>query len=360
MNEPNLAQETAAAPAGKEHAGERPVYILALETSCDETAASIVRDGTEILANVVSSQIETHQRFGGVVPEVASRKHVESITWILQEALDQAQLHPSQLSAVAVTQGPGLVGALLVGMVAAKAFACAWGLPLIGVHHIAGHIYANALVHQLQYPFLSLVVSGGHTELVYVESEGRFRIIGQTRDDAAGEAYDKVARALKLPYPGGPHIDRLALESEEALTLPRAWLEPDSYDFSFSGLKSAVLAALNSAAMKGQTLAPGAVAKGFQDSVTEVLVEKALRAVKAYGAKQLLLAGGVAANKGLRARLEARCAKEGVPLLAPPHALCTDNAAMIAAAAFLKYRRAQFASLDMKADPQLKLEEWSV
>lgn len=218
MNETNFA----AAPAGEGilDAGRRPVYILAIETSCDETAVSIVRDGTEILANVVSSQIETHQRFGGVVPEVASRKHVESITWILQEALDKANLHPSKLSAVAVTQGPGLVGALLVGMVAAKAFACAWGLPLIGVHHIAGHIYANALVHRLEYPFLSLVVSGGHTELVYVESEGHFRIIGQTRDDAAGEAYDKVARALKLPYPGGPHIDRLALESEEALALP--------------------------------------------------------------------------------------------------------------------------------------------
>ncbi|MGF7036189.1 N6-L-threonylcarbamoyladenine synthase [Paenibacillus mucilaginosus] len=356
MNETNPAKE----PAAGADTTDTPVYILAIETSCDETAVSIIRDGTEILANVVSSQIETHQRFGGVVPEVASRKHVESITWILQEALDKAKLHPSQLSAVAVTQGPGLVGALLVGMVAAKAFACAWGLPLIGVHHIAGHIYANALVHRLEYPFLSLVVSGGHTELVYVESEGHFRIIGQTRDDAAGEAYDKVARALKLPYPGGPHIDRLALESEEALTLPRAWLEPDSYDFSFSGLKSAVLSAMNSAAMKGQTLSAGAVARGFQDSVVEVLVEKSLRAVKAYGAKQLLLAGGVAANKGLRSRLEARCAEAGVPLLAPPLALCTDNAAMIGAAAFLKFRRGQFASLDLKADPQLKLEEWSV
>src|SRR5206468_3877785 len=215
-----------------------PVYILAVETSCDETSVAIVKDGKEILSNIVSSQIETHQRFGGVVPEVASRKHVESITWIIEEAFDEAGVSPGELSAVAVTQGPGLVGSLLVGLVAAKALASALELPLIGVHHIAGHIYANELVHELEYPLIALVVSGGHTELVLVESEGHFRIIGQTRDDAAGEAYDKVARALKLPYPGGPHIDRLAHEATEAVTLPRAWLEPDSYDFSFSGLKS--------------------------------------------------------------------------------------------------------------------------
>ncbi|MGG2197001.1 tRNA (adenosine(37)-N6)-threonylcarbamoyltransferase complex transferase subunit TsaD [Paenibacillus validus] len=343
-----------------ERSGGEPVYILAVETSCDETSVAIVRDGQEILSNVVSSQVATHERFGGVVPEVASRKHVETITCIIEEAIEQSGVSPAALSAVAVTQGPGLVGSLLVGMVAAKTLALALELPLIGVHHIAGHIYANQLVHELAYPFVALVVSGGHTELVYVESEGVFRIIGQTRDDAAGEAYDKVARALKLPYPGGPHIDRLAHETGEGVTLPRAWLEPDSYDFSFSGLKSAVLAALNTAAMKGQPLAPEAVAKGFQDSVIDVLVEKALRAVKAYGAKQLLLAGGVAANKGLRAALEARCAQAGVPLLAPPLSLCTDNAAMIAAAAFLKYRRGQFAPLELKAEPLLKLEAWSV
>ncbi|MBP1153850.1 MULTISPECIES: tRNA (adenosine(37)-N6)-threonylcarbamoyltransferase complex transferase subunit TsaD [unclassified Paenibacillus] len=353
MNKDNKASHVTEADSA-------PVYILAVETSCDETSVAVIRDGQEILSNVVSSQVETHQRFGGVVPEVASRKHVESVTWILEEALSQAGVQPQQLAAVAVTQGPGLIGSLLVGVVAAKAFACALELPLIGVHHIAGHIYANELVHKLEYPFMALVVSGGHTELVYVESEGRFRIIGQTRDDAVGEAYDKVGRALKLPYPGGPHIDRLAHEAKEAVPLPRAWLEPDSYDFSFSGLKSAVLAVLNQASMKGQSLAPEAVAKGFQDSVIDVLVEKALRAVREYGVKQLLLAGGVAANKGLRAELEARCAKEGVPLLAPPLSLCTDNAAMIGAAAFLKYRRGQFASLDMKADPLLKLEAWSV
>ncbi|MDQ1910634.1 tRNA (adenosine(37)-N6)-threonylcarbamoyltransferase complex transferase subunit TsaD [Paenibacillus sp. GD4] len=334
--------------------------ILAVETSCDETSVAIVRDGKDILANVVSSQIETHQRFGGVVPEVASRQHVETITWIIEEALTEAGVQAADLDAIAVTQGPGLVGSLLVGMVAAKALAAALELPLIGVHHIAGHIYANQLVHELEYPFIALVVSGGHTELVFVESEGRFRIIGQTRDDAAGEAYDKVARALKLPYPGGPHIDRLAHEAEEAVTLPRAWLEPDSYDFSFSGLKSAVLAVLNQASMKGIALEPSAVARGFQDSVIDVLVEKSLRAVKAYGARQLLLAGGVAANKGLREALGARCADAGVPLLVPPLSLCTDNAAMIAAAAFLKLRRGQFSAFDMKAEPLLKLEGWSV
>jgi len=358
MNEQGMSDQTVAGDPSP--GGGKPVYILAVETSCDETSVSIVRDGEEIVTNVVSSQIETHQRFGGVVPEVASRKHVESITWILAEALEQAGLRPEQLSAIAVTQGPGLVGSLLVGMVAAKAFACALELPLIGVHHIAGHIYANQLVHKLEYPLMALVVSGGHTELVFVESEGRFRIIGQTRDDAAGEAYDKVARALKLPYPGGPHIDRLAHEATDAVTLPRAWLEPDSYDFSFSGLKSAVLAVLNQASMKGVALEPSAVARGFQDSVIDVLVEKALRAVEAFGAKQLLLAGGVAANKGLRQRLEARCSEAGVPLLTPPLSLCTDNAAMIAAAAFLKYRRGQFAPFDMKAEPLLKLEAWSV
>ncbi|NOU94589.1 tRNA (adenosine(37)-N6)-threonylcarbamoyltransferase complex transferase subunit TsaD [Paenibacillus sp. LMG 31456] len=338
----------------------KPSIILAIETSCDETSVAIVENGTIIRSNVVSSQIETHQRFGGVVPEVASRKHVESITWIIEEAFEKAGVSPRELSAVAVTEGPGLIGALLVGVVAAKTLAYSLDLPLIGVHHIAGHIYANQLVHQLEYPFVSLVVSGGHTELVYVETEGKFQIIGQTRDDAAGEAYDKVARALKLPYPGGPHIDRLAHEAEEGLPLPRAWLEPGSYDFSFSGLKSAVLSAMNSAAMKGQPLEPRTVAKGFQDSVIEVLVEKALRAVQAYGAKQLLLAGGVAANKGLREQLAARCAKAGVPLLAPPLSLCTDNAAMIAAAAFLKLKRGQFSSLELKAEPMIKLESWSV
>ncbi|WP_040952167.1 tRNA (adenosine(37)-N6)-threonylcarbamoyltransferase complex transferase subunit TsaD [Gorillibacterium massiliense] len=338
----------------------RSCYILAVETSCDETSVAVIENGTIIVSNVVSSQIETHKQFGGVVPEVASRQHVESITLIIEQALKESGIAPAELSAIAVTQGPGLVGALLVGMVAAKALACALNLPLIAVHHIAGHIYANALVHELAYPFMSLVVSGGHTELVLVDAPGRFRVIGSTRDDAVGEAYDKVARALGLPYPGGPHVDRLAREADAAVPLPRAWLEPDSYDFSFSGLKSAVLAALNQARMKGEPLAADHVARGFQESVIDVLTEKALRAVAACGAKQLVLAGGVAANAGLRHRLAERCQAAGVPLLAPPLGLCTDNAAMIGAAAFLKWERGQFASLDLKAEPLLSLEDWSV
>lgn len=344
----------------QETGAEAPCYILAIETSCDETSAAVVKDGCEVVSNIVSSQIETHRAFGGVVPEVASRKHVEVITLIVEEALAEAGVQPEDLSAVAVTQGPGLVGALLVGVVAAKSLALAWGKPLIGTHHIAGHIYANRLVEELQYPNMTLVVSGGHTELVQMEAEGRFHIIGRTRDDAVGEAYDKVARALGFPYPGGPHVDRLAREAQEAVPLPRVWLEPDSYDFSFSGLKSAVLNTVNQAKMKGQEPDIPGIARGFQESVVEVLTEKAIRAVKSAGAKQLLLCGGVAANRGLRETLARRCQEEGIPLVVPPGKYCTDNAAMIGAAAYVKWRRSQFTELDMVADPGLPLEEWSV
>jgi N6-L-threonylcarbamoyladenine synthase len=338
----------------------KPGIVLAIETSCDETSAAVVENGTVIRSNVVSSQIDTHKRFGGVVPEIASRKHVESITLIVEEAMRQAGVRPADLSAVAVTHGPGLVGSLLVGVSAAKALACALQIPLIGVHHIAGHIYANRLVCELEYPLIALVVSGGHTELVHVPAPGVFRVIGQTRDDAAGEAYDKVARAMGLPYPGGPHVDRLAHEADEGVPLPRVWLEPDSYDFSFSGLKSAVLAVLNQAKMRGDVIHPVRVSRGFQDAVVEVLVEKSIRAAKEFGAKQLLLAGGVAANRGLREALAARCKEECVPLVVPPLSLCTDNAAMIAAAAFLKWERDDYSPLDLKAEPLLSLEAWSV
>ncbi|MDF2721460.1 MAG: tRNA threonylcarbamoyladenosine modification protein TsaD [Paenibacillus sp.] len=338
----------------------RPGLILAVETSCDETSVAVVENGLTIRANIVSSQIETHKRYGGVVPEIASRQHVETVTLIIDEAVRTAGIRLTDLSAIAVTQGPGLVGSLLVGVVAAKALACALQIPLIGVHHIAGHIYANQFVQPLQYPLVSLVVSGGHTELVHVPAPGVFRIIGQTRDDAVGEAYDKVARAMGLPYPGGPHVDRLAHATDEAITLPRVWLAPDSYDFSFSGLKSAVLAVLNQAKMRGDVVQPAWLAKGFQDSVVEVLVEKAIRAAKSVEAKQLLLAGGVAANKGLREALAERCARVGLPLIVPPLWLCTDNAAMIAAAAFLKWERGELSTLELKAEPLLSLEDWSV
>lgn len=332
--------------------------ILAIETSCDETSAAVIEGGTTILSNVISSQVDIHRRFGGVVPEVASRKHVETITRIIEEALAEAKLTMQDISAVAVTQGPGLSGSLIVGLVCAKALALAHGLPLIGVHHIAGHIYANRLIGPLQYPLISLVVSGGHTELIYMEKEGRFARIGQTRDDAVGEAYDKVARALGFPYPGGPHIDRLAAATDEEIELPRAWLESGSYDFSFSGLKSAVLNVLNQARMNGEEIDPAKVAKGFQNSVIDVLVEKSIRAAKEYDAKQLLLAGGVAANRGLREALEQRCRAEGIPLVVPPLELCTDNAAMIGAAAYLKWKQQSFSSLDIKAEALLPLEQW--
>ncbi|WEK54959.1 MAG: tRNA (adenosine(37)-N6)-threonylcarbamoyltransferase complex transferase subunit TsaD [Candidatus Cohnella colombiensis] len=344
----------------KNEPSSSPYLMLAIETSCDETSVAVVRNGREVLSNIVSSQIETHRKFGGVVPEIASRKHVESITVIIEEAIAEAAISLEEIDVIAVTQGPGLVGALLVGVVAAKSLALALDIPLIGTHHIAGHIYANHLVGDIEYPSLALVVSGGHTEIVLLESEGNFRIIGRTRDDAVGEAYDKVARALQFPYPGGPYVDRLAQSAEDEVVLPRAWLEPDSFDFSFSGLKSAVLSEINRSRMKGESPDFSALARGFQQSVIDVVTSKTMRAAKELGAKQVLLCGGVAANQGLRERLTTMCTEAGLPLLIPPHSLCTDNAAMIAAAADLKWRHKQFSSLDFKAEPVFSLEEWSV
>jgi N6-L-threonylcarbamoyladenine synthase len=332
--------------------------IMAIETSCDETSVAVVADGVNILSNVISSQIDIHQRFGGVVPEIASRKHVETITRMMAEALQAAGVHRHELTAVAVTQGPGLVGSLLVGMMAAKTFAYALEIPLIGVHHIVGHIYANALVHQLQYPLMALVVSGGHTELVHVPEEGKFEIIGCTRDDAVGEAYDKVARALGLSYPGGPHVDKLAHQADAEIEMPRAWLEAESYDFSFSGIKAHVLSLVNQAKMRGDVENKPGISLGFQRSVSDVLVTKTMRAAVQYGVKQVLLCGGVAANRGLRGELQAACNANAMPLLLPPLDLCTDNAAMIAAAAYLKWKRGEFASLELKAEPMFSLEMW--
>lgn len=334
-------------------------YILAIETSCDETAASIIKDGTEIVASVVSSQIESHKRFGGVVPEIASRHHVEQMTIVIEECLAQANMEPADLTAVAVTEGPGLVGALLIGINAAKAFAFAHGLPLVPVHHIAGHIYANNLVQPMEFPLLALVVSGGHTEIVLMEDHGKFELIGETRDDAAGEAYDKVARVLNLPYPGGPHIDRLAHEDAEPVPFPRVWLEEDSYDFSFSGLKSAVINYKHNMDQRGEEINPAAVARGFQESVVEVLTGKALRATREFKVKQVIAAGGVAANKGLRASLEATFAEEGIPFYVPPLKLCTDNAAMIGAAAYYMYEAGVRGNLLMNGKPGMELESWN-
>ena len=278
---------------------------MGIETSCDETAVSIVKNGKEIVSNIVSSQIDSHKRFGGVVPEIASRHHVEQITIVLEEALKEAKVSYNEIDAIAVTEGPGLVGALLIGVNAAKAVAFAHSIPLVSVHHIAGHIYANRLVKEMEFPLLALVVSGGHTELVYMKEHGHFEVIGETRDDAAGEAYDKVARTLHLPYPGGPQIDRLAQNGEATINLPRAWLEEGSYDFSFSGLKSSVINTVHNAEQRGESIKPEDLAASFQASVVEVLVTKTLRAIKHYPVKQVLLAGGVAANKGLRTALSA-------------------------------------------------------
>ncbi|WP_078433168.1 tRNA (adenosine(37)-N6)-threonylcarbamoyltransferase complex transferase subunit TsaD [Metabacillus halosaccharovorans] len=331
-------------------------YILGIETSCDETAAAIVKNGREIVANVVASQIESHKRFGGVVPEIASRHHVEQLTIVFEEAMKQAELSFEDISAIAVTEGPGLVGALLTGINAAKALAFSHSIPLVGVHHIAGHIYANRLIKELEFPLLALVVSGGHTELVYMKEHGHFKVIGETLDDAAGEAYDKVARTIGLPYPGGPHIDRLAHEGQATIDLPRAWLSEGSFDFSFSGLKSAVINTLHNAKQKGIELDPKDVAASFQASVVDVLVTKTAQAVEKYKVKQLLLAGGVAANKGLRTALEKEFSqKEEIELIIPPLSLCTDNAAMIAAAGSILFDKGIRSDLALNANPGLEL-----
>ncbi len=334
---------------------KKDTLILGIETSCDETAASVIENGRVIRSNIVASQIESHKRFGGVVPEIASRHHVEQITLVIEEALNEAGVTWDQLDGIAVTQGPGLVGALLVGINAAKALAFAHGLPLIPVHHIAGHIYANRLVQELEFPLLALIVSGGHTELVFMKSHGDYEVIGETRDDAAGEAYDKVARTLNLPYPGGPQMDRLAQSGSDTLKFPRAWLEEGSYDFSFSGLKSAVINTLHNAEQRGERFEPEDVAASFQASVVEVLVAKAIKAAKAYQVKQLVLAGGVAANRGLRAALEQACEKESLPLVIPPLNLCTDNAAMIGAAGTIEYLKGMRADAALNANPGLPL-----
>ncbi|MBQ4816990.1 tRNA (adenosine(37)-N6)-threonylcarbamoyltransferase complex transferase subunit TsaD [Bacillus pumilus] len=331
-------------------------FILGIETSCDETAASIVKNGKEIVANVVASQIESHKRFGGVVPEIASRHHVEQVTIVLEEVMAKVNMSFQDLDAIAVTEGPGLVGALLIGVNAAKALSFAHQIPLVGVHHIAGHIYANQLVDELQFPCLALVVSGGHTELVLMKEHGSFEVIGETLDDAAGEAYDKVARTMGLPYPGGPHIDRLAHEGEPTIKLPRAWLEEGSYHFSFSGLKSAVINTLHNASQKGEIIAPENLAASFQASVIEVLVGKTLKAAEAYGVKQVVLAGGVAANKGLREALTTAFTKlPDVKVIVPPLSLCTDNAAMIAAAGTIAFERGIRGDMAMNGQPGLPL-----
>lgn len=332
---------------------EKDITILAIETSCDETAASVVRNGYEVLSNVVNSQIESHKRFGGVVPEVASRHHVENITMVIEEALVEAHMTWDDIDAVAVTEGPGLIGALLVGINAAKALALAYSKPLIPVHHIAGHVYANHIEERLTFPMLALVISGGHTELVLMKDHMAFEVIGETRDDAVGEAYDKVARTIDLPYPGGPHVDRLAASGEDVLEFPRPIM--DDYDFSFSGLKSAVINKLHNLNQKGISYNKEDVAASFQASVIDVLTTQTFKALKDYDIKQLLICGGVAANRGIRTRMETMCDSNDVKLLIPPLNLCTDNAAMIGAAAYYQYIAGKLGTMDLNGRSNIDL-----
>ena len=336
---------------------EKDVYILAIESSCDETAAAVIRNGRQVCSNVIFSQIELHKLYGGVVPEIASRKHIEKVNQVIREALDEASMRLQDVDAIAVTYGPGLVGALLVGVAEAKAIAYAAKKPLVGVHHIEGHIAANYIENlDLEPPFLCLVVSGGHTHLVKVVDYDQFEIIGKTRDDAAGEAFDKVARAIGLGYPGGPKIDALAKEGDRnAIAFPRAKVEGNEYDFSFSGLKSSVLNYLNQCEMKQVEVNRADVAASFQYAVIDVLTTHAIHAAKELGIDKLAIAGGVASNSSLRQNLQEACEREGIRFYYPSPIFCTDNAAMIGVAGYYAYQNGVRHGLDLNAVPNLKI-----
>lgn len=338
---------------------DKDVLILAIESSCDETAAAVVKNGREVLSNVIYSQIALHTVYGGVVPEIASRKHIEKINQVIAQALSDAGVELMDITAIAVTYGPGLVGALLVGVSEAKAISFATGLPLIGVHHIEGHISANYIENkELEPPFICLVVSGGHSHLVVVKAYGEYEIIGRTRDDAAGEAFDKVARAIGLGYPGGPKIDKVSREGNpEAIRFPRAKVEGNAYDFSFSGLKSAVLNYLNSCEMKGEAINTADVAASFQKAVIDVLAEHSLEAVKEYGYDKFAIAGGVASNSSLREALAKGCKERNIAFYHPTPIYCTDNAAMIGTAAYYEYSKGARHGYDLNAVPNLRLGE---
>lgn len=339
--------------------GKEDVLILAIESSCDETAASVVRNGREVLSNVISSQIALHTQFGGVVPEIASRKHIEKINQVITQALSDAGVTLEEITAIGVTYGPGLVGALLVGVAEAKAIAYAAKKPLVGVHHIEGHVSANYIEHpDLKPPFVCLIVSGGHTHLVIVKDYGEFEIIGRTRDDAAGEAFDKVARAVGLGYPGGPKVDQAAKEgNKHAIEFPRAKVEGAPFDFSFSGLKSAVLNYINHAKMTGEEIPVPDLVASFQNAVVEALVSRAVLAAKEYGYDRLAIAGGVASNSALREAMQEACDKQGIRFYHPSPVFCTDNAAMIGVAAYYEYQKGTRHGWDLNAVPNLKLGE---
>lgn len=336
---------------------EKGIKILSIESSCDETSAAVVVDGRKVLSNVISSQISTHEKFGGVVPEVASRKHIEAISAVVDEAIKESNITMEEIDAIAVTYGPGLVGALLVGLQYAKGLAYALKKPLIGVNHIEGHICANFIEHEnLEPPFVCLIVSGGHTFIVYMKDYGEFEVLGQTRDDAAGEAFDKVARAIGLGYPGGPKIDKISkMGNAFAINFPKAKFSEETLDFSFSGIKSAVLNYLNNAKMKGEEVKNEDVAASFQRAVVEVLAENAMKACKLKNVDKIIVAGGVACNSALRDELNKEGEKRGIKVLYPSPILCTDNAAMIGSAGYFEYKKGRVAELTLNAVPNLKL-----
>lgn len=332
----------------------KKTYILGIETSCDETSASIVENGYKEIATVTSTQISTHANYGGVVPEIASRMHIECITIVVEECLKKANMSMDEIDAIAVTHGPGLIGSLLIGVTCATTLSYIYKKPLIPVHHIAGHIYANNLVSNMKYPLIALVVSGGHTELVYMEDDYSFKKIGGTLDDAVGECYDKVARVIGLPYPGGPQVDKLAHIGENIYNLPLP-LDDNSYNFSFSGIKSAVINLAHNEEQRGNVINKENLACSFQSRVIEILTKKTMKAIKEYNVNNLIIAGGVSANKGIREQFKLLCDKNGINLTIPNIKYCTDNAAMIAAAGFYAYKLGIRAGYDLKAKATINL-----
>ena len=326
----------------------KDTYILGIESSCDETSVSIVKNGCEEIATVILSQMDTHSFYGGVVPEIASRMHVENITIVIEECLNKAKMTMDEIDAIAVTQGPGLIGCLLIGVGAATTLSYIYNKPLVPVHHIAGHIYANNLVSKMEFPLIALVVSGGHTDLIYMEDDYKFKKIGGTLDDAVGECYDKVARVINVPYPGGPLVDKLSYEGEDTYPLPLP-LDDDSYNFSFSGIKSAVINLVHNETQRGNEIRKEDIACSFQNRVVEILSKKTMKALKEYNVKNLIIAGGVSANSGIRNKFTELCKKEGINLTIPNIKYCTDNAAMIAAAGHFAYKKGVRADIDLKA-----------
>lgn len=326
----------------------KDTYILGIESSCDETSVSIVKNGNEEVATVVLSQMDTHSLYGGVVPEIASRMHVENITIVIEECLKKASMTMDEIDAIAVTYGPGLIGCLLIGVGAATTLSYIYNKPLVPVHHIAGHIYANNLVSKMEFPLIALVVSGGHTDLIYMENDYSFKKIGGTLDDAVGECYDKVARVINVPYPGGPLVDKLSYEGKDTYSLPLP-LDDDSYNFSFSGIKSAVINLVHNERQRGNEIRKSDIACSFQNRVVEILTKKTMRALKEYNVKNLIIAGGVSANSGIRNKFTQVCNENDINLTIPNIKYCTDNAAMIAAAGYFAYKKGITADIDLKA-----------